>query len=142
MPGFKKGGRGPNKGVPRRKPIKPGEKAPAIYAVPAPRSRESDIKDDLMLKSTRAWFRCLCEDPAMRSEVADIIHREVAMGCLTNFWKAIEHGYGKPPAAVDVKVSGNDDAPVVYEVRLAGGEILAPSVAKLPTSSTAEQSKG
>ncbi len=90
------------------------------------------------VSGTRAWFRALCERPTLKKKVEEIILAEVKKGDLTNFWKAIEHGFGRPPQALDVKIGGDQEAPLVFDIRLADGTPLPSAVAELPTSSSSE----
>ncbi len=39
-------------------------------------------------------------------------------------------GYGRPPQALDVKLGGDQDAPIQHEVRLPGGLALPPGVTR------------
>lgn len=83
------------------------------------------------VQGTRKWFRSLVEDPKLRAKVEKIIAAEVDEGNLTNYWKAVEHGFGRPPQALDVKVGGGDK-PVRYVAEIAGGSLDPPGTEGVP----------
>lgn len=53
---------------------------------------------------TRAWLRKMCENPDMRAKVEAAVRASVEEGDLSDYWKALEHGFGRPPQALDIKV--------------------------------------
>ena len=81
------------------------------------------------IAGTRKWFRDLVEDPKRRAKVEAIIDQDLAENRLENYWKAVEHGFGRPPQALDVKVGGGE-GPLEFEIQFSDGSTAAP----LPTN--------
>ena len=57
----------------------------------------------------RAWLRSIADDPARRLRVESAIDKAITKGELGPIFHAFEHGYGRPPQALDIKL-GNADA--------------------------------
>ena len=57
----------------------------------------------IKVAGTRKWFRSIVEDKTLRAKVEEIIQAAVEEGNLTDYWKAVEHGFGRPPQALDIK---------------------------------------
>ena len=81
---------------------------------------------------TRKWFREIVEDPDRRQKVIDVIDAGIKAGNLCDYWKAVEHGFGRPPQALDVKIGGGDEA-LEFEIKFADGSPAAPLPSTLST---------
>ena len=92
-------------------------------------------------KPTAVGFRQWCRDVVMRPEVLQALE-ERALTDTEFALKVAEHGFGRPPQALDIKVGGDSDQPIRHEVTMPGGTPLSASVAGLPTSSSAIDGEG
>lgn len=57
--------------------------------------------------NVRKWLRSLVEDPKRRILFEKAIDKELRDGNTNGFFKALTHGIGVPPQALDVHHSGN-----------------------------------
>lgn len=53
----------------------------------------------------RAWFRSLVDDKARRQKFRENLDASLERGEVDAFMKCFEHGYGRPPQALDVKTT-------------------------------------
>ena len=91
---------------------------------------------EVKIAGTRKWFRDIVENPDLRSRVEKIIQAEVAQGQLENWWKAVEHGFGRPPQALDIRTPPGQ-GPLVYLVAHEG-DAAATAATGLPDPTEAQ----
>ena len=62
----------------------------------------------------RAFMREIADDPALRVAFKSAVASELAKGNADPYIRAFQHGYGNPPSALDVTVSGPGSGPIEY----------------------------
>ena len=62
-----------------------------------------------MIAGTRAWLRKITSTPELKEQVEAALKASVARGDLSDYWKAIEHGFGRAPMSMDVRVDDKRD---------------------------------
>ena len=87
-------------------------------------------------KAIAGKFRSTCRE-IVESEKVQKLFRDTAETDAHFALKLAEHGWGRPPQSLDIKVAGDSDQPIVHEVTMPGGAPLSASVAGLPASSSA-----
>ena len=102
----------------------------------AKRNQGGRPKGTVKVAGTRAWFRNIVENPELRAQVESVIREAVLKGDLTDYWKAVEHGFGRPPQALDVKVGPGEGGPLVFEVQLDDGSPAFATPESLPTEAS------
>jgi hypothetical protein len=87
----------------------------------------------------RGWLRSVCDDPEFRELVVKAIRSDLTEGRTESYFKALEHGIGRPPQALDVRTANTDaDGQLIYracfEDGLSVGDVLPAQSPTLPAS--------
>lgn len=88
-----------------------------------------------VIAGTRAWLRKITSTPELKEQVVAAIQASVAKGDLTDWWKAVEHGFGRAPMSMDVRTTDNRDTADTRDF-WAEVEALSPEVTSTVSSPT------
>lgn len=84
-------------------------------------------RNGLKAQGGRAWIRATVDTPKRREQFVKALDRALrgpnALEAVQAYLRAFEHGYGRPPQALDVVV--NDGGPIVHRITF-GSTALAP----------------
>jgi len=97
------------------------------------------------VKGGREWVRGIVDDPDRRTRFLNALDAalvgwarsknpsEAAASAVTAYLRAFEHGYGRPPQALDVSLSSQDALRFIAEYpTAAGGDVGPAAAAELP----------
>lgn len=77
----------------------------------------------------REWCRAVVNDPAVRKAILERAKRDPEFAL-----RVADHGFGRPPQALGVTVSGDAKKPLVYQAVFADGGVAAASAVALSES--------
>ena len=84
----------------------------------------------------REWCRAVVARPEVREGIAARAETDPEFAL-----KVAEHGFGRPPQSLDVKVGG-DGTRIDYRVQIEGGGVVAPAATGVPTAAPRLASAG
>jgi len=91
---------------------------------------------DPLVVGGRIYLRALVDNPDYRTQFTAQFERAITgedpIKAVEAFLKIFEHGYGRPPQALDVKV-GNSDGPLEFRILDVAGADFAFGGGDLPT---------